>query len=146
VIVARLVYLRRAMRSHDRPFADFYLVLLTSLQVNTSILVTCIPFLKPIINGIQSGILAGDIRSLATIDSNYPFTSAGRMKENGGELKSSIAMKKLQSLNPKQSKPRLWSESEERMVIRETREVNVHVNAASRTTLDNSRIVPGFLQ
>ena len=146
MIVIRLVYLRQAFQSHDRPFADFYLVLLTSLHVNMSVLVTCIPFLKPIINGIQSGILAGDIRSLATIDSNYLFTSSRRMKAKWGESEGSTAMKKLKSINTKESTQRLRSESEEKMVIQETREVDIEVKTGPRSTPDNSDIVPGFLQ
>lgn len=144
VIAGRLVYLRREIQSHDYPFTSFYFILFTSLHVNMSVVVTCIPFLKPIISGIQSGILAGDIRSLATIDSHHLFTRSRTTMGNKVESEGSIALKKMKSLNTKRSAMGLKSESEERMVIRETREVDVRTAASS--TPDKSSIVPDFLR
>lgn len=144
VIVSRLVYLRRETQSNDYPFTNFYFVLLTSLHVNMSVLVTCIPFLKPIMNGIQSGILAGDIRSLATIESHYLFNRSGALRGSRGESGGLISMNKMKPLNAKLSIPGPKSESEERMVIRETREVDVRTGSLS--TPNKSDFVHGFLR
>jgi len=60
----RIIYLNSSAKSSDHPYDDFAGVMITSVLVNFSIIITAIPFLKPIMDGLQTGILTSDLRSL----------------------------------------------------------------------------------
>jgi hypothetical protein len=55
--------------SNDRSYDAFMTVLYTLLHMDISIIVSCIPFLKPFTDNLQTGILAGDL---------HTYTAGGR--------------------------------------------------------------------
>ena len=63
VIVVRLVYLNARSNSADATFDDFATALITSIHVSLSITVSCIPFIKPVMDSLETGILASDVHS-----------------------------------------------------------------------------------
>jgi hypothetical protein len=62
--IIRIVYLNASAESNDHPYDDLTRVMITSVLVNFSIIITAIPFLKPVMDGLQTGILTSDLRSL----------------------------------------------------------------------------------
>ena len=62
MIIVRLVYLKSYANSTDHPFDDFNTALATSVHVTFSVIVTCLPFLKTVMDNIQSGYLSGGLR------------------------------------------------------------------------------------
>lgn len=116
--ITRLVFLNHAS---ERVFDDFNIVLLTSIHANLNIVLTCIPFLKPVMDGIQSGILASDIRSLAPITSSGYLFSTNRKrsgKPEGFELENGHTAD-CSTAGAKQGN------SEESMAIKRTREISI---------------------
>lgn len=69
-----MVYLASASRSSDRTFADFKTALVTEIDMNLSIIFACFPFLKPVMDGLQTGLLTSDIHIL---DTKKPSTGTG---------------------------------------------------------------------
>ena len=63
--VLRLVYVKSASNSEDHPFDDLQTVLLTQVDMNLSIVFACFIFLKPFMDGLQTGLLASDIQILS---------------------------------------------------------------------------------
>lgn len=59
-----MVYLSSASRSSDRTFADFNTAIVTEIDMNLSIVFACFPFLKPVMDGLQTGLLNSDIHIL----------------------------------------------------------------------------------
>ncbi|KUJ14246.1 uncharacterized protein LY89DRAFT_752108 [Mollisia scopiformis] len=64
VSVIRIIYIHDNSKSVDHTYQDFAIILTTSFLINLSVIVTAIPFLKPIMDSLQTGILAGDLRSM----------------------------------------------------------------------------------
>lgn len=64
--ILRIVYLSSAAKSSDRTFADFNTVMVTEIDMNLSIIFACFPFLKPVMDGLQTGLLTSDIHILDT--------------------------------------------------------------------------------
>ena len=93
---------------------------------------SCIPFLKPVINGIQSGILAGHIQSLAPTDaSTYVFTASrrGKSKFSSHEL--------LGSKPPVLPVPKLLTRwSDEQIIMNQSREVSEEQMVESREIME----------
>ncbi|KAJ4293063.1 hypothetical protein N0V90_008345 [Kalmusia sp. IMI 367209] len=141
IIVLRLIYQRMALRSHDRPYDDFAVVLLTSAHVNIGIVLTCLPFLKPVISGAQSGILAGDIRSLGTLDADYLFTRSKRSKLKS-ERRELDTVRRRPVVTRQEEQRR--GESQEQMVIRQTTEVDVSSSSigGSLGEIESARTIP----
>ena len=61
-----MIYLSSAAKSTDRTFADFNTAIVTEIDMNLSIIFACFPFLKPVMDGLQTGLLTSDIHILDT--------------------------------------------------------------------------------
>ena len=136
IIVVRLVYLNSASRSADHPFDDFTAVLASSIQANLSVIVTCIPFIKPVMDSLQTGILVSDVHT--TVSARQP-SYALRWLGNGSTTRvgSSFNMWPKNSRHgnsttatsggrSEEDRERvLGFGSEERMIITQTRTVAV---------------------
>lgn len=62
-VILRFVYLSRSLRSSDQPFTEFNAAIMTETHVNLSVIVSCIPFLKPVMDSLQTGALASNIHT-----------------------------------------------------------------------------------
>ena len=63
IIIARLIFLSLSS-STDHPYDDFSTTIITSIHINLSVIITCLPFLKTVIDSLQTGLLASDLRIL----------------------------------------------------------------------------------
>ena len=89
VIIARLFYLHRALISTDKPFDYRDAAFATLANVNASVLLACIPFLKPFMKGLDSGLLTSDLRVRAYGGPKTSlFPSSGSGKNSGNNSKS----------------------------------------------------------
>ena len=70
ITIVRLVYLNSALKSTDRTYDDLDTVITTIFHANLSIVVMAVPFLKPFMDSLQTGILASDLRRLAPIQAS----------------------------------------------------------------------------
>lgn len=64
MIIVRLVFINNTAASLDRTFDDYPISITTSVHITLSILTACIPFLRPVMDSLQSGILAGDVQTV----------------------------------------------------------------------------------
>lgn len=64
--ILRVVYIKSASHSRDHTFDDLQTILLTQVDMNLSIIFACFIFLKPFIDGLQTGLLASDIQILSS--------------------------------------------------------------------------------
>lgn len=100
IIIVRLVLVNASSDSIDHPFDDFHLAITTIVHVNLSIIVSCIPFLKPFMDSLQTGVLASDLRTRHPIPPNgrLPISlekiSGGRKAGSGSGLGSGSGSKK----------------------------------------------------
>ena len=60
----RMLYIGRASNSLDHPYDDLHMAVVTQVDMNLSILFACFIFLKPFMDGLQTGLLASDIHIL----------------------------------------------------------------------------------
>ena len=122
IIVLRCVAFRNAISSTDRPFEDFLPVLLTSIHVNSGLAISCIPFLKPILEGTQNGILQSNFR--------FPGTSSALNSKSSGTVRRTNRSTDTVELD--QYGAHIGSqkvdvmESEDKLVIQATKEVQIH--------------------
>lgn len=63
--ILRIVYIKSASISVDQTYDDLKTVLLTQVDMNLSITFACFIFLKPFMDGLQTGLLASDIQILS---------------------------------------------------------------------------------
>lgn len=133
IIIIRLVFLNDASFSSDRAFDDFNTVLLTSIHTNLSIVVTCIPFVKPIMDGIQSGILASDVRSQAPTSSSGYLLSTARKRFHRPE-----GSKYTTGHTAECSDTREKRDLREKTAIMATREISIHNPNLDRNTKDDA--------
>jgi hypothetical protein len=76
--------LSSASKSSDQSFDGFKSILIMEIHVTFSIITACIPFLTPVMNSLQTGILSSDLRSLPGRQTaqgyryNYPLGSIGK--------------------------------------------------------------------
>lgn len=59
-----MLYIGRASDSLDHPYDDFHMAVVTQVDMNLSIVFACFIFLKPFMDGLQTGLLASDIHIL----------------------------------------------------------------------------------
>ena len=78
IIVVRLVYLNSTYRSIDRTYNDVNATITTIFHANLSIVIMAVPFLKPFMDSLQTGILASDLRRLAPIQTSGLGWSSAR--------------------------------------------------------------------
>ena len=65
LIIAHAVYVSSALKSPDPTFELFNPVLCTVIDVNVSVIVSSIPFIKPFVESLQVGLFSSDPRILA---------------------------------------------------------------------------------
>ena len=87
IIIVRLVFVNASSHFVDHPFDDFDITITTVAHINLSIIVSCIPFLKPFMDSLQTGVLASDLRS------RHPIPTSSRLpvaleKSSGREARS----------------------------------------------------------
>jgi hypothetical protein len=71
--------LSAAFKSSDYSFANYKPALFTEIHVTFSVVTACIPFLIPVMNSLQTGVLAGDLRTLPGPSSrNYHLSMIGK--------------------------------------------------------------------
>lgn len=72
--------------------------MITSLLVNTSIIITAVPFLKPVMDSLQTGILTGDLRSMSgqaiMRSTSFPLGPVGKNIQGKGEQPNAWKMSK----------------------------------------------------
>lgn len=68
---------------------DFPVAMATTIHVNLSIIVTCIPFIKPVMDSLQTGILASSIH--ATTKTQEPSHALRQLKQSSTKGKSSVS-------------------------------------------------------
>ena len=88
VIILRLVYLQIALTSSDKTFDYRDTVFTTLTSVNASVLVACIPFLKPFMIGLESGLLTSDLRVRGPKTSLFQHSGSNKVSGNNSKNKS----------------------------------------------------------
>lgn len=61
IIVTRLVFINKAKDSHGHFADNFNIAVLTIVHTNLNVIVTCLPFIKPVTDNLQAGILARNV-------------------------------------------------------------------------------------
>ena len=87
MVILRLIFLSSALDSSDKTFDYRRAVLVTLAHVNASILVACIPFLKPFMQGLDSGLLTSDLRVRGPPRSHAINTSSDNRMEKSNRSK-----------------------------------------------------------
>lgn len=84
LVVMRLVYLFKAYHISDITMSSFNATLVTVIHTNYSIIASCVPFLKPMIDSLAIGLMTNDIRvpvrpekSVKNKDQTNPFAILG---------------------------------------------------------------------
>jgi hypothetical protein len=131
----RIIYIDKYAESANHPRDDFRRVLITSFVANFSIFVTAIPFLKPIMDGLHTGILASDLRSMGGASflrsSSYALGSRGKFtqgtsKDHPGMWTRTKGKESGHTTTAVSGKARSNSAaSDERMVIQQSTVVSV---------------------
>ena len=142
IIIARLVYLNQAIKSADRTHDDLNTTITSIFHANLSVVVMAVPFLKPFMDSLQTGILASDLRRLAPIktsglawSSTRPLRSLGKSKArspSAGRLRGAPpGNSTYASVGPNfEGHERDESvDSEEKMAIKQTRTVGVQLDS-----------------
>ena len=135
LIVIRLIYIKSAARSSNHALDDFLSVMMTSIHVNLSIVVACIPFIKPVMESLQTGLLASDVHTAAPLQRpNYALRWLKESSTRAGVPTWPI------NPNPRSSteingpdgeehgQRGLSISSRERMVIKQTKTVDIEVD------------------
>lgn len=63
LIVLRLVFITQSYESPDRTYNDFKVVVATQVGMNVSIILACVPFLKPLLDNLHPGWSTSDVRT-----------------------------------------------------------------------------------
>ena len=81
-----MVFLSLTASSPDHPYADFSTTIITAIHINLSVIVTCLPFLKSVIDSLQTGHLASDLRVLGTnqLSHQHALSYLGKSGRSGG--------------------------------------------------------------
>ncbi|KAF2877608.1 hypothetical protein BDV95DRAFT_664267 [Massariosphaeria phaeospora] len=96
-ITLRIIYIFKADREHrvahwNTTMADASVAICTSVTMSTSILITCIPFLKPLIEHLQPGWSTSDVRRGIGYSIMAGKTVIGSKQfPNGSVLRSKVA-------------------------------------------------------
>jgi hypothetical protein len=69
--ILRLLSIHDLSTSNDPSYDAFMPTLYTIIHMDISIIVTCIPFLKPFTDNLQTGVLAGDLHTYASEGRQY---------------------------------------------------------------------------
>ncbi|KAL9102559.1 MAG: hypothetical protein Q9163_002309 [Psora crenata] len=144
IIIVRLIYLNSSSRSLDHTFDDFATVMISSIHVNLSILAACMPFIKPVMDSLQTGILASDVHATNPNPDRNPkyalrwlgSSSADRTESELITPRDSLHGSRATVTSGESGEP--WQRgssngSQERMIIRKMQ--TVEVQSANRDTL-----------
>lgn len=118
VIVVRLAFIHESQKIHGDHLADsFRIAVVTVVHTNLNVIVTCLSFIKPVTEGLQTGILAADLpRTTASVTPRYRLEHFG--KGSSGDVTKSRKM--FASHDSGESGERRPSEnSHERMIVQE---------------------------
>ena len=83
LIILRLLYLMKVSHSSDRTYDSLNLWIITEIAVNLSVVTACVPFSKPFADGVQSGVLGGDIR--------FKKSAQGSLEDSTGHTLQSLS-------------------------------------------------------
>ncbi|KAL9089033.1 MAG: hypothetical protein Q9159_002751 [Coniocarpon cinnabarinum] len=89
VIIVRLVYLVPSLRSYNASSKLYAAVLASEVHVRVAMGLTCLPFIKAVLDAMQHGYITGEVyarrpRATGTRDPDYTFKGSGpwnRLKE-----------------------------------------------------------------
>jgi len=95
LVVLRLVCLTSALSSPNKPFDYRTTVFATLANINASVLVACIPFLKPFMKGLDSGLLTSDLRVRGPKTSLFANMFSARNTKNNSKEHNSYTLKKV---------------------------------------------------
>ncbi|KAL8682987.1 MAG: hypothetical protein Q9186_000982 [Xanthomendoza sp. 1 TL-2023] len=132
--VVRIVYINNASSSSDHPRDDFPAVMVTSIHANLSILITCVPFIKPVMDSLQTGILASDVHATRSRHPSYALRWLKDSSTQGGNsISQTWARNPAQSssatatggVNEEQGDRGLSVSSREGMIIKQTKTVAI---------------------
>lgn len=95
VVVLRLVFLSSALSSLDKTF-DYRKTVFTMIaDANASVVIACIPFLKPFMKGLDSGLLTSDLRVRGPKSSLFPYISSSKGSGQGSKNNNNYALNKV---------------------------------------------------
>ncbi|MCJ1456073.1 hypothetical protein MMC28_006430 [Mycoblastus sanguinarius] len=78
VIATRLAFINKAKDSHGHFVDNFNIAVVTVAHINLNTIVTCFPFIKPITDSLQTGILMSDLhKGTRARLSTYPIKHFG---------------------------------------------------------------------
>lgn len=105
IAILRIVYIKSASNSGDHTFDDLQTVLLTQIDMNLSIIFACFIFLKPFMDGLQTGLLASDIQILGSKKSsgNGSFGLGTWSKKNRSSPKDGVHLGPHERLDTQES-------------------------------------------
>lgn len=63
IIISRIVYISRTSVLIDRTSVEWTAAVVTTVAMNVSIILSCVPYLKPFINNLQSGWSSSNVRT-----------------------------------------------------------------------------------
>ncbi|KAF2642230.1 hypothetical protein P280DRAFT_541944 [Massarina eburnea CBS 473.64] len=114
LIVLRLVYVLDKHGSSDPTYDDFSPTILMLVYVYSTVVFASIPFLKPVLRGIPSGLMVADIRSIAPVgNERFLFSTAESTRS-----RNHYGMRRFKERG----------DSQERIIMR-TKEVHIEVSA-----------------
>ncbi|ORX96238.1 hypothetical protein BCR34DRAFT_607712 [Clohesyomyces aquaticus] len=116
-IVFRVIYIFRAERAlgWDPTYNQTNVAIATAVLMNTSIVLTCVPFLKPLMQHLQPGWSTSDVIRGVGYNvmygksqfegGSFPMGSvvSGQSRSNASENRSQVRSQSLSSLNPHSS-------------------------------------------
>ena len=79
--VLRLRYIASGSRSLDQTYDDFNVIMTTEIGMNFSIITTCLPFLKPVIDSLQPGGLKSEVHTKPSHHSSYALRSVRKSSQ-----------------------------------------------------------------
>lgn len=141
--ILRLIYLWDSSKSSNITMNSFNFSIVTVIHTNYSIITSCLPFLKPILDVLAVGVITNDVRiplDNQTLTSNKAVNAfallSGKGRQNlSGWTKAShsAAISGGQQKSAELGQFREGFGSQDRMVINETRTTEVVSSAASAT-------------
>ncbi|KAL8698019.1 MAG: hypothetical protein Q9224_002049 [Gallowayella concinna] len=129
-----ILFLSSRVFSSDHPRDDFPAVMVTSIHANLSILITCVPFIKPVMDSLQTGILASDVHATRSRHPSYALRWLKDSSTQGGNsISQTWARNPAQSssatatggVNEEQGDRGLSVSSREGMIIKQTKTVAI---------------------
>lgn len=146
LIALRLAAINDLTSTEDPSYDVFMTALYTQIHMNVSIILSCVPFLKPFTDSLQTGILTSDLHTLTPANTGYARNfklrnlgkdaSSGSGGSNnkerwmGGSILDATRTARIESKARNEAATELDSRgtSEERLVIKQTVTVAVETH------------------